>query len=334
MNSVSYIGGRDASNANALYFLVLATLLSFFFALVVTEVVQFNLWSQVVLLWQAKPQPEALFLHPHGPRYSLVLPLFWIAENVSANYNSVFSLFVPVLMLSAARFIAMAAHSVLNEMDVGSYRFFLLSAFIVLGCMSLFMNGRLVFSLLAASILVSLFYRWQFIGRAKKVFFLFVSLFLASVSSGTFIVAFVWVLIFLLAIAGPVGKTKRDKVSPIFPALVVAGIASPVFWIFIDKNISFFDYGHGVLVNMLSHGMGQIFHVVGPVVAGLVVLVSSILVSISLFLLWVFPFLRWPLLMCGVAIGGGLFGYSAATMSIPPALMLSLLGLRNLLRKV
>ncbi len=275
-----------------------------------TGVVSFELWSQVIVIWEKEYDNIINIImmnHPHLLRFLLVLPVFLLSNILSVDYNYIFSVFVPVLVILSV----LNINKVVIDFDE-QYRDFekyilFVSTFIFVASISLFMNGRMLFAIAGGSILLYITHFWDRLKFSSVVTGSFVGLFISSVSSGVFtgyVVSFIAVSIFNLLVV----RSRKNKALFLFSILYFVVVA-PFLWKYFFKNIEFYGGGVEGFIEMLNHGFGFIL----LLDAEYFILPALFLVLSIVFFATVitrFDKLRVVFLLLLVAISGGVFGYS------------------------
>lgn len=286
-------------------------------------VIEFKLWPQVLSIWNSQFELSQLLLHPHGIRFFLVLPIFTISEIIEVSSDWLYSNLVPVLIFIATIFIV---GSLKNSIWQNKYkREVFLFVFIMLTLISFFMNGRLIFAITGAAILLNIMVNWE--DKHLIIVFLLIlcSFILVSVSSGTLFVAVLSCSLFVL-IKG--FFLNRCLVRKLFFLILFSSLfvfIYPLLSVLVMKNINYFGGGFGAIVNMLNHGFGVFFHDIDFVVLILISLCLVISLILMLALVVKYKKIRIPLFFSCVSLGGGLFGFSTMMMVIPSLLLLSLI---------
>ena len=211
------------------------------FTLLLTEVYQFKIWSQVVDFFSEEKVVNQFDVYWfHAPRSCLVYPSYFLADLFGLGRDYVFSLEVFVLLLMTA-FLGVR---IIDQLIISDLRksFFYFLYILAIFSISFFMNGRLAFAQLSFAILLV-----RFISRRSCVFEFFQILFatwLSSVSSGVsilFCVSLFFQLFFL--------HNKTEKKSIILPLLIISTYSGVAVY----KVYLFYD---GSFVGLFSHGYG------------------------------------------------------------------------------
>jgi hypothetical protein len=289
---------------------------------------KFHLWGQVTYLWNSGASPGDLLLHPHGMRYFLVLPYFKLADWFNISYNWVFSISIPMLILIITTLIVRAVGKINGGLSANNVCMLIVAVSVFFMILSLFMNGRIMFSITGSAILIYLFVVWN-----EKNFFgiLFLSLaaiFLTSVSSGTLLVSVLSFYIVLIVkcfkFSERINKKQRIKNLKIF--FVFAGLfllAFPLIEIIVMKNVNFYGGGFDGAINMLSHGIGAILLNIEMDLLVLIIFNSVLAFLLLLMLFLCYRRMLAPMYLIGVSVAGGLFGVSTIIMLLPPLMVLA-----------
>jgi len=287
--------------------------------LIVTGLVEFKLWDQVRYLWETDFVTAQKQLQEHFLRFTLTLPYFFVAEWLNLPPNFLFSLSVPFLILAAS--IAMVK-TVENVKQEAYDSFYLLLFFSELSLLSFLINGRMIFAVTGAAILINCL---SHLARNKTVCKSAIlkqaaGFFLLSVSSGTFIISFIFyfsVLPYFL-FRKIVSIDKKELII----SLVMFLVLTIQFYLFLQKNISFFGGGIDSVINMLQHGAGKILTKWNNLWLLATLSLSVVGVTYLMVKLKVNAMLLYITIVC---LAGGLFGYSTLTTAIPSFSILCLL---------
>ena len=279
----------------------------------------FHLWSQVNdlyhgTMWQYAPIDEAAWVEPQPlawfaqwPRMALAFPVVALARLAGWNAHGVFSGVALLLLAGGAWCLGRA-----TGRRVGGF-------WIALTALSLGMNGRMLFGLAGACLLL-----WTAavpLRSPVRLLALLAGLLLCSVSTGSLVIAGLWI-VWLLYDGWRAGPAER---WPLWAALV---IGLPWLAAALAKNALYFlDTEAGVVLGLLGHGVGRMLGSV-PDMLGWQLSAAVLLVG------WRFrgaigrTLRRWhptleayPFLI--LSLFGGLFGYSTMIMAVPPALALA-----------
>jgi hypothetical protein len=304
--------------------IVLILLTSFIFAVLLsTEVLSFDVWSQIEYMNEAELDTSSIGMIAHFPRYMVVYPAYYFSEMLDVELSLVYGWY----LLSATTLISLLwekSRETLFQFQ-NKFSFVLLLPFILL----FFVNGRFVFGLLGLSILlyISIAYENSDLTFIKIIGMLLGLLF-CTVSSGVFVVGLLfWILSFVDVNKH---KPKLKRIYGWFALLAVLMPSAVLTSVFLIKNFSFYlDEGYG-LVGILSHGLGMfinpdpllescvvegvqgatclfasLFSVLGPVFS--VILVTSVLLLI-VFILYKLNFPKQANRGLILSAFGGVFG--------------------------
>lgn len=290
-----------------------------YFSTCLSGILQFYLWPQVISIWDNGGVHSAI--PAHIPRYLLVLPIFKVAKLIGADYNYLFSALVPFIIYMSASYISRSVLLVLKKNKKRQEELSFSFAFLAIAFISLFMNGRIIFSILASAILLNTAFFWRNFSLVKISFKLFVGFFLSSVSSGTFLVYFLG--FFIILVLNERFSGSKSKIRTLFFLITSAITAFPLLLVFVAKNIDFYGGGWNGVLGVIGHGFGVIF--LGD--KGLAVNIMLILLIFFCTIycagfLFFLKKVRPAILLFLVSIAGGIFGYSALMMIVPPAIFL------------
>ena len=135
----------------------------------------------------------------------------------------------------------------------------------LIGGISLLMNGRIVFPLVAMAWLLLLIVRWWFgfhctvLAKFRSIV---ISLWLSSVSSGTFSVVYIMLIYWLAELVFHV--VKRQTISNVninllcLLLILISSLLLP-FLIFLQKNLSYYGADLSSIWQLLQHGFGTVF---------------------------------------------------------------------------
>jgi len=282
----------------------------FIFVFFISPFHQFNLWNQVIELRGINIQFIDILTQAHFLRYLLVYPAFFLSDFTSIDANVFFQIICFInIFLATLNCISIYKFYEKNNEFIAVFFFTFLFIF-----MSGFMNGRITFSFLGFSYLILAIHKWE---RQKNSNFLFIiktliSLFLCSVSTGTFLSCII------LLVAWMLFYSNRKKGILNFYFILLFVIISPVIYLYLFKNINFYGGGLEGFINMLQHGMGFIFYIVEFNILILMLLNVIILILLLLPLYFSYNKYRLLFLMIATSLFAGLFGFSTLTLSIIP----------------
>ncbi len=293
---------------NVLLFLFLL----FYFIMVYAGFLSFELWGQVLYFIEGDVSPFEVIYHPHGARYAVIYPSLYVAQLFSIDIELAFALYVTIFMVAAIYFTAKVV-STCGYNTIKSLLFVIILFFII----SLPMNGRIMFAICSASIQLYLFVSWPNMGPAKKFLYMFISILLSAVSSGTFILTLALYLVFFL-IKSPLFTPKfklKDKF--LLFAMIAFIFLIPALLYYIGKNLNYYGGGVEGIFYMLDHGFGRYFFFDISWVTIPVILSYFFLSFVS----WIHArnnlsmrFSFWYVLIC---LLGGLYGLSTFMISVP-----------------
>lgn len=291
----------------------------------------FLVWGQINDFYHATPlqfapipnfvpgEPSGVGIPAQLPRAMLMLPVLVIGKVLGVSPHVVFTIVGVGLVAWSAWLLGRAS----GRRDEGFW--------IALGALSLAMNGRMLWALAGASLLL-----WAAAGRRepKRLFLAcFTAAFFCTVSTGAFSIAVAaigWLLV-------QRWRTHREARQPLIGVLV---FAAPWFLSAIEKNVSYFARSEdGVVAGLLGHGMGRLLLLAGhmpwmlPLALGLIALGW-----------WLWPRLRgwlgtlglppFTLELLALGLAGGLFGYSTAVLAAPAALVVAAAAATRLRQKL
>ena len=301
---------------------------------VIYDLKTFTVWSQVAPAVANKTSYYGLFTiaaagNVHTPRITLVYLVFMIADNSFIDRYLFYSLFVMCLLF----LIYHLNRSILNQFIPKGSRahYFILFAYLTL---SIFMNGRGVFSHFGITLLMYSFIHYRFTEKLSNIAFVIltpISLFFLSVSTGTFSVGYIAALLFsVLDCISPnkrtISTSKKRHYFLIPYIFFISYIFLPLFTKGIQKNLDFYDSS---FYKMLAHGPGMVITEFAPLILILLAIAVFYCKNIVIYLITNRPFL----LIASFLISSftiGLFGYSSLTLSIPSILILLCIFTSNL----
>jgi len=293
-----------------------------FFLFCVFGVSGYELWGQVVYLWESKVGISKLLFHPHGMRFLLVLPIFVVSDWLAISYNWLFSCVMPLIITVTSFFIGSTVEWINHGLSRKKKKtlFFYISLSLIL--LSMFMNGRIMFAVMGSSIILNIFVKWD-----RKSFFGIlipglISMFLCSVSSGTFIVAFLSFYTFLVFKYIQSYWCSRKNLELFFVFFAILIVVLPLLKVLALKNVNYYGGGLAGFFNMMNHGLGSVFLNIDSLHLYLRSLVAFC--CFWLLFLWL-PHCRkiWtPLFLIVFSMIGGLFGISTMMLVIPPLIVI------------
>jgi hypothetical protein len=182
------------------------------------------------------------------------------------------------------------------------------------------MNGRIIFAILGAAIILYSFVNWDNLRPYNLMLNLLTSFFLCSVSSGTFtltvLLAFMFVLYKLFR-----NKNKKEFLTFV-PFLIAALALLPTLITLIKKNIDYYGGGFNGALAMLDHGFGRYFLSVDSFILIMLLITSLILFLFVLFFILYFERISAPIWVVLVSIAGGVFGFSTMMIFIPALIVI------------
>ena len=286
---------------------VLFGLLLLFEYCVAIQLIEFSLWSQVDYLWETEFETALPDLKNHFLRYWLVLPFYILSTVVDAPPSYLFSFFIPLLVVTTAILVTKInrASFAITSNTVLFFVFFSLC--------SLPMNGRMIYVYVGSALL--LYCSKQLIAKNTlttwQLIVLFFSLWLAAVSSGTFIVAYAFLLLTLA-----LGLGNKKLRLPIIHTLLL--FYSLEAYKFVSKNIVFYGGGFEAVAKLPSHGADRF---TGPVVGILAALVSEAL-SILAYGKIKHATLRISAALVLLGLACGIFELSILTIIVVPLVLI------------
>ena len=323
-------------NKFPIYFFIKWILVFGYLFLCVTNILNFELWPQVTRIWNLENgfiQDDSInsisdsildessrYENAHILRYYLTLPLFYVSVITNVSYNYLFTLIFPLLVFLSANYINKSVLNIVgfNERQQGLNFIFI---FLLLSTITFFMNGRMIFAVLGASVLLFLSIRINRFSFIRLILLFFVGIFLTSVSSGAFVVyylSFSSILFFYFI------ESEDDyRFILVLVFVFISLVLNSFLFEAVMKNVDFYGGGISGFFNMLNHGLGKILFYSD---LGFIWLMS-IFCALAVFLLALLVFFQYhklqPLIILFlVSLAGGLFGYSTLVMSIPPIIAL------------
>lgn len=286
--------------------------------LVLFDLKTFHLWYQVTYLFESDFPLSKFLIHPHGPRYLLTYPVFYVSSLTDVDRDLVFSIVISFLIAVTVHINLMSSYFFFNKKGTNVFIFGFI-VFLFYMTMSLFMNGRILFAMLGSSLFVNLsIYRH----RGVKFYALaFISIFLACVSSGTVTIVLIWSISYYLFFYK---KSIMENILGSMTVLLFIYLISSFFMLYLNKNLDSFG---GSFYQMMKHGLGAFIH-------GDILLLILKLLNLSVFLAVIFVLescrgklindaISWMLYMFfSIALAIGVFGISSATMVFPVMLII------------
>ncbi|WP_428026097.1 hypothetical protein [Arcobacter sp.] len=251
--------------------------------------------------------------HPHALRVTLLYPILEFVRLMNVDENFFFSLILFILLFCTYRLVK----KILNNLGINKTLPILLFLFFL----SYFMNGRIIFAIFGNTlILFALFsYEWNNISKLKLMGFLTIGAFFTSVSSGTFSVALVTILLFYFLSFLAYFPIIKKKYFGIYMFLLVFFLSSfPFIALLFIKNLNYYN---GSIINMLNHGYGKIFLINHY----FIILLSYMVCLMSILLLYISKRYRiyiFSLSQVFASVLVGLFGYTAFLSGIMAYILL------------
>lgn len=279
----------------------------------------FDIWSQITYVLQTDADTQdyhaILALYETGQvhflRVLLIFPYYFISNCLSMNLQLFFSISLVFFVYMIYRI-----NAAILQHYIPRRKLLILLVFYIL--LSLFMHGRLVFSMLGNSVLLYILYRNFYSEKSLKhqttVGLFVLSLWLVSVSTGTFMVFLGSVILFfLLQALVMLPKINRKYVFLLLMFGCFIMLISPLILKYIDKNLAFFD---GSFIAMMSHGIGGVLKDSVYLIVLSCICFSVVCISLQ------FQARRnnltiLPIAMMFSAFFVGLFGYSSLLSGVP-----------------
>ncbi|MCG9650478.1 hypothetical protein L1D24_18165 [Vibrio brasiliensis] len=300
--------------------LVFTIPLTIMLIVVIFGIKSFHLWEQVVILWKDDFPISNVLSHPHGPRYLLVYPIFVVSSLLSISYNFLFSLLTAFITASMIYLNVKAIGHFLKR-NLNIHEALIIGTIFI--SITMFMNGRIIFSLLGSSLFLYLISNNP--STAKTLILTFASVALCSVSSGTIMILTFWALVYMLIFKK---KSIIEHLIVLFSFMSFFFLFGPYFIRITNKNINYYGSGLEGVLNMLSHGAGKIFFIdkfylalVTALLISLVVITFIIIALLNKFIVKKELVLLFTLLFIGLS--GGLFGFSTLAVSLPLVVILA-----------
>ncbi|MCP6700049.1 hypothetical protein [Pseudomonas donghuensis] len=275
-----------------------------------TGVKTFAAWPQVMELWGQHATPAMLTGHPHLFRYLVAYPGLWL----EGNYPGLgFTLYASVfVLLNASLWSGILRKVNLSSPAVITWFIFFAAHF--------FMNGRGVIAWTAWLLCVSLCLDLSRIATPIRLPVLRGALacFLATVSTGIFIVVLVAITLFLISRWRAGGIRVRRWKGLFFLVLLMPCIYvfASYFIVAVEKNLDFYGGGIQGVLNMLEHGFGRVFFSAGGLGIILALLALPVGMVVAVAIMFGAP-IRPTRKLLIIAVGGGLFGFTVLTLAIP-----------------
>lgn len=207
----------------------------------------FSLWSQITSLFGVSPLVLIEIFHPHALRYLVVYPVIKFSQVTGLDMDILFSLYVLVTLYVMSITLSNTLR-IVNQNHVVPSQYYRVILFAVSLPILLFMNGRMVFSLLGESLIIYsqivFLSKYISINTSKIYYYLGVQaagLVLSSVSSGTFSVAFCAIEVFMLSITLVDYRKKIGIKHYIISNILFLSLFSMFEVQFILKNLCYFN---------------------------------------------------------------------------------------------
>jgi len=221
----------------------------------------------------------------HLPRFLVVFPSYYFGQVLDIDENKVFTIYV-VLLASLTSLIWIKAQRmlILKARNI-NYTFIL--PFILL----FFINGRFMFALFGLSLLMMGLIKLKLkLIDGITIVQIMISFLYASVSSGTFSVAilFLFITSWRLVLRSLLTGNFFAKFLKILSMILFLTFLFYFFFLFLQKNLDYYGGGLEGTFNILSHGLGLVLNP-APVLEncssenGLICSVSSMLLSSTFF---------------------------------------------------
>jgi hypothetical protein len=275
-----------------------------FVSLAINEIFEFNAWGQITLLYSYHVPFLDLIDHPHFFRFFVTYPGLLAEDYWGYGW---FSAYISIFIVGSGYLI----YRICRHRGIFSV---ILALILIMPFHSL-MNGRGVLSWFGWILVIFLITKpiRENYGRTSIALF-FLAALCSSVSTGTFAVAFTAINMALIYRFSKNGF-KRNVFILVILLLVFYGY----FTVSFSKNIDFYDYGDGFLLNILSHGLGGIL--------SKNIFLIIVVLTFVIFIPFIFDYLlkKIGFLNCVVLIVplvGGIFGFTTLTLAIPAAVLL------------
>lgn len=194
-------------------------------------------------------------LGPHTIRIGLIKIIYIIGDLLYFSELLSLNIFLNFLTLINVIFI----YKILNRNNFISNSSLLLIPLPII--VSIFQNGR---GIITTCGFLMLFYSLVYYSKKIKniitfLFIFIISLIFLNASSGTFLVGILSILFyFILSVNRSIENRTNNFI--IFMILFLLVLISPLIFIYITKNLDYYD---GSIINMLNHGAGSIILVLG-----------------------------------------------------------------------
>jgi hypothetical protein len=295
-----------------------------------------ELWTQVTIPWEhgwtianwhAPPESRPAYMgrspgienEAHRLRYFLVFPILWSADALSIDANTAYTFIMPFLAGTSTYFALRAAG---HNTPQARLSLFNLIPLALIPTAYLFMDGRLIFALTGTSILLALH-----LGQAKRFWILtlstLVALWFCSVSTGTFVAAFVSLFV-LCGYRAFCEGTWKGVLCAFAPFLLAAIIFSYDMAAMLSKAIGYYGTGVAGVIHMLEHGFGKVFlsFDAAALISGgflFIVLTASAFALLTRYSKYTICLA----LLIGLGFSVGTFGWSTLFMTLPAIAMMA-----------
>lgn len=270
---------------------------------IVSGLMEFVSWPQVVALHQSNVDIQGLSGHPHFFRYLVALPGLLMEDWLGPIG---FSLYVGGF--------AIGSIVIIRNMVASSGPMPVAICVLLVFAIHIFMNGRGAISWFGWMIVLNFIFRRRIVRTLRHLPALMFALLCTSVSSGTFSVAFI-ALIATLAIEARDGRMLKSLALGVAFIFAYLGL----FLQGLERNLLFYTMGtRNPVINMLRHGFGDIVlnHPVTIILALIVVTAIGLAVWSSL---RTKPSAKEVVVLL-TPLMGGVFGYTTLTLFIPSIL--------------
>lgn len=294
---------------------IIRTLIIVHFITILLKLKSYTIWDQITFVINdyTTVNPAGLIesFNAHTLRLLLMYPIIKTSEILKIEMNYFFSIIVVLITTLTVQKAIKIQENLSSNKNKN-----ILIAIAIIG-ISYFMNGRATLAFLGiTSICLSLL---KYSNKKERILTLFfnivLGLWLCSVSSGSFSVAFLSLIIHMLL---QLKYIKLNINSKLTLTLVLIIVITPVIFlmrIFISKNLAYYDYSW---VNMLNHGAGEyindpnIFLILIPIVPMIIITVLFLINHNKKNLSFISLF---PYLISGFSIG--IFGYTSFWTAYP-----------------
>lgn len=260
--------------------------------------------------------------YAHYPRVLLMAPVVMVSRWTGVDANFIFSL-LAVGLVFLSWYLLQLVPKLHGKTLAPAVSIGILLGFNVL---SLTMNGRMLWALVAISLVITIHARaCQQRSVLVSTILCFLALWFSAVSTGTFIVVFAALAVLCLLFRA---FTKQSWLNSL-PYVAILALWSPYLMISMSKNLAYYGGGIAGMINMLNHGAGGILITYLPVMCIAAVIGLWLLVQLTRKL----PMMAYPLLIFVLGVGASLFGYGVLVTTIPSIAMISGLQISDWLSK-